>query len=307
MPKPLLQARADTIHAIRAFFKARDVLEVETLLLCSHSVTDVHIQSFPVTINETQTRYLQTSPEFAMKRLLAAGSGPIYQITKAFRREEAGRFHNPEFSMLEWYRPGFSDQNLMDEIDALLQSLLKSAKAERQTYQSLFKTHLHIDPLNTDIESVQALAKQQGIHIDAELDLDDWLSLLLCECIEPKIAKTRPLFITDFPKSQAALAKLDPDNPKVAKRFELYFKGFELANGFEEATDSAELRARFTDDNCKRHALNLETMTLDERFLHALNTLPDCSGVALGIDRLIMLILGKTDLSEVMSFPFETI
>lgn len=308
-----LKTRASLLKTIRDFFYARNVMEVETPSLSQASVTDIHLASFSTQFvgpgfAKGLPLYLQTSPEFAMKRLLAAGSGAIFQLAKAFRNEEAGRHHNPEFTMLEWYRPGFNAAQLMDEIDDLMTAVVGSEKAERISYQQAFITHLACDPLTASIEELTQLAKLQGFdHIaEQENDKDTLLQLLFCMCIEPKIGQQTPCFVYHFPASQAALAKLNTDDNRVAERFELYFKGMELANGFDELTEADEQRQRFIDDNNKRKAQSLAEVTVDERFLAALSHgLPQCSGVALGVDRLLMLALNAKRISDVIAFDVE--
>ncbi|MFY8352532.1 elongation factor P--(R)-beta-lysine ligase [Pseudoalteromonas sp. SSM20] len=308
-----LKARASLLKTIRDFFNARNVMEVETPSLSQASVTDIHLASFSTQFvgpgfAKGLPLYLQTSPEFAMKRLLAAGAGAIFQLAKAFRNEEAGRHHNPEFTMLEWYRPGFNAAQLMDEIDDLMIAVVGSEKAERISYQQAFITHLQCDPLTASIRDLTQLAKQQGFdHIaEQENDKDTLLQLLFCMCIEPKIGQQTPCFVYHFPASQAALAKLNTDDKRVAERFELYFKGMELANGFDELTEADEQRQRFIDDNNKRKAQGLAEVTVDERFLAALSHgLPQCSGVALGVDRLLMLALNAKRISDVIAFDVE--
>lgn len=308
-----LKARANIIKSIREFFYQRNVMEVETPSLSQASVTDIHLASFSTQFvgpgfAKGLPLYLQTSPEFAMKRLLAAGSGAIFQLAKAFRNEEAGRHHNPEFTMLEWYRPNFNAAQLMDEIDDLMMTLLGCESAERITYQDAFLTHLSCDPLTASVRELSALAAEQGFeHIAAqENDKDTLLQLLFCMCIEPKIGQQKPCFVYHFPASQAALAKLNSKDMRVAERFELYFKGMELANGFDELTEASEQRQRFITDNQKRVALGLPEVAIDERFLAALEQgLPQCSGVALGVDRVIMLALSAKHISEVLAFDIE--
>jgi lysyl-tRNA synthetase class 2 len=300
-----LKQRNQILATIRAFFAARNVWEVDTPLLCHSTATDPHIGSLSVSVNH-KTCYLQTSPEFAMKRLLAAGSGSIYQICKAFRAEEQGRLHNTEFTMLEWYRIGFDHHQLMDEMDALLQAALKTESAERITYRDVFKKYLDFDPLLADIAEFEKYARQQGFtniqnpHSD---DIDFWRHLLMSHCIEPQLGKTRPVFIFDFPTSQAALAKIRHDNPPVAERFEVYFQGIELANGYHELTDAIEQEKRFKADNQRRKAMQLPLIPADEHLLAALQKgFPECAGVALGIDRLVMLAIDAKIIGEVISF-----
>lgn len=293
---------------IRAFFAAREVWEVETPLLAHSTASDPHIASFAVSVAGNETTYLQTSPEFAMKRLLAAGSGSIYQLSKAFRSEEQGRLHNREFTMLEWYRVGFDHHQLMDEMDALLHLVLKTPPAERRTYRALFLHYLGIDPLLADAAALEKTAHQQGLgDIRSTLpeDIDFWRHLLMSHCIEPHVGKERPLYVTDFPASQAALAKIGTDGhtPPVAARFEVYFRGIELANGYHELCDPIEQEKRFLADMQRRALLQLPAIPLDTHLLAALTQgFPDCAGVALGIDRLVMLALDAETIGEVMSF-----
>lgn len=307
-----LKQRAHILQKIRTFFIERGVMEVETPLLCHASVTDPHIQSIPalfqsLSSHHTETCYLQTSPEYAMKRLLAAGSGPIFQLTKSFRQGEVGRFHNPEFTMLEWYRPGFDHHQLMNEMDALLQLVLKTPAAERKTYTGLFAELLQIDAHHATIEELKACAAHHQLHVAADIqDRDTWLQLLMSKYIEPRIGQEAPCFVYDFPASQAALAKIQPSTPPVASRFEVYFKGIELANGFHELQDVHEQRKRFENNIAERKKLKMSPMPIDEFFLSALaHGLPDCSGVALGIDRLIMLAVHAAAIKDVISFDFE--
>lgn len=307
-----LKRRAEILKEIRAFFAARQVMEVETPLLCRTSVTDPFIQSIPALI-ETQPEepeqryYLQTSPEYAMKRLLAAGSGAIFQITKAFRQGETGRLHNPEFTMLEWYQPGFDHHDLMSEMNDLLQTVANMPAAEMCSYRDVFLDHLDLDPHSAPLEELKLCASKHNVQIAGEIDgRDTWLQLLMSEYIEKHIGQNRPCFIYDFPASQAALARIKPGNPAVAARFEVYFHGIELANGFHELQNAAEQRQRFEKNNQERTRQGLPEMEIDESFLSALeHGLPDCSGVALGIDRLIMLSAGKNSLSEVLAFDFS--
>jgi elongation factor P--(R)-beta-lysine ligase len=309
----LLPLRATILNQIRQFFAERKVLEVETPLLSHATVTDKHLHSFQSDYyfadgQQKQTLYLQTSPEFAMKRLLAAGSGAIYQLCKAFRnRGESGCYHNPEFTMLEWYRPGFNHHELMDEVEALLKLILNCQSAQRFTYCELFQHFLQINPYQASIQQLKETAKQFQIVTENLDDLgqDDWLNLLMTHLIEPKLP-AHPIFIYDFPASQAALARLRPGNPALAERFEVYVQGLELANGFHELSSPSEQRQRFINDLTQRQKIGAAAIPIDERLLAALeHGLPDCAGVALGIDRLILLAANKSCLHEVMAFPLE--
>ncbi|SRR5579883_1070069 len=297
MSVEVLRARAKIISTIRNFFVERGVLEVETPLLSPATVTDPHILSIPA-IWKNQTFYLQTSPEFAMKRLLAAGSGSIFQICKAFRQDETAQYHHHEFTMLEWYRIGFDHHDLMNEMDELLQRVLNCEPAERMTYADIFEKYTGLNPHFASKEQFVARARQL-VEFSGELsDINDWLDLLFTHCIEPKMQHDRPIFVYDYPISQAALAKIRYETPKVASRFEVYFKGIELANGFHELQNSAEQRKRFEADLAYRKLHQLPEVPIDEDFLKALSNLPDCSGVALGLDRLIMLKLNAKTLAD---------
>lgn len=303
-------ARAELLRTIREFFYARNVLEVDTPLLSNGTVTDEHLDAFDTQFNfassgKPTTLYLQTSPEYAMKRLLCADSGSIYQVCKAFRHEGEGRWHNPEFTMLEWYRLGFDHFALMDEVDALLQETLNTASADKMTYQQAFQTYLKIDPLSADNDVLLKAMEEQNIDIHApqSLSYDSKLQLLFSYVIEPKIGNEKPCFIYDFPASQAALAKLSPVDERVAERFEVYYKGAELANGFHELSAAKEQRERFETDNEKRKETGLPAKPIDENFLSALDAgLPPCAGVALGIDRLLMLKTNAKHIQEVINF-----
>jgi lysyl-tRNA synthetase class 2 len=306
-----LKLRARILAEIRAFFSARDVLEVETPLLSAAAATDPHLDSFRTRYlgphaPHGRDCYLQTSPEFAMKRLLAAGSGPIFQICKAFRNGEAGRMHNPEFTMLEWYRPGFDHHALMDEVEALVDALLATGPGRRLTYRELFLEHAGVDPFA--IDAAQARDCLQAHGIQATLDEsapDEWLTLILTHVIEPRMGKGA-LFVYDFPASQAMLARLSPGVPPLAQRFELYVDGVELANGFHELNDAEEQRRRFEQELRQRHGQGLAALPLDEALIEALaHGLPDCAGVALGVDRLLMLAAGVGAIADVLSFPID--
>ncbi len=308
-----LRQRAAIMRRIREFFYARDVMEVETPSLSAASVTDVHLATFSTEFVGPGYAgglplYLQTSPEFAMKRLLAAGSGAIFQLCKAFRNEEAGSHHNPEFTMLEWYRPGFDEFALMAEIDDLMQLVLGVESAERLTYQQAFINALGVDPLTADISRLQQLATEQGFADIAahETHRDTLLQLLFCMKVEPTIGQEKPCFVYHFPASQAALAQICQHDQRVAGRFELYFKNMELANGFNELTNGKEQAARFNEDNQYREANGLKQVPMDERLIAALeHGLPQCAGVALGIDRLIMLATNKQKIKDVIAFDVE--
>ncbi|MFZ4791147.1 MAG: EF-P lysine aminoacylase EpmA [Candidatus Competibacteraceae bacterium] len=313
-----LRLRANLLARIRAFFAQRDVLEVETPALSAAAIPDQNLSSFAVHytgpgLRYGQTLYLHTSPEFPMKRLLAAGSGCIYQIARVFRDGEAGRRHNPEFTLLEWYRVGFDHHRLMDETVDLVTELLTGRvslrEPERLTYHEIFQRRLGLDPHRAMVPELAAGAKTQNLSIPPGMPVDDpdpWLDLLLTHCIEPELGQGRLTFVYDYPISQAALARVRPGDPPVGERFELYLNGVELANGFHELGDVREQRCRFEAENTARQAAGLPTMPVDEKLLAALEAgLPECAGVALGFDRLVMLAAGKTALAEAMAFSFE--
>jgi len=317
-----LVARAALLERAREFFAARAVLEVDTPLVVNAPVSDVHIHSASVRLageagtaapgRPAERLFLHTSPEYAMKRLLAAGSGDIYQICHVVRGNERGRLHNPEFTLIEWYRLGLSLGQLMDEVEALVRALLGEAApraSERVSYREVFLRKLGLDPL-TASEATLAQAAQPLGYRDADrvrgtgLGRDGWLELLMGSLVGPRLGRQRLTFVHGYPASQAALARLDPLDPRVAQRFELYCEGIELANGFHELTGAAEQRARFEEDNTRRRELGLPVYPLDERLLAALGArLPECAGVALGFDRTLMLATGAAHIDQVLPFP----
>lgn len=299
---------------LRRYFAAAGVLEVETPLACSSAGTDPALQPLraryagPVFPQGTDL-YLQTSPEFGMKRLLAAGAGSIYQICKAFRNGEAGRLHNPEFSILEWYRPGFGLAEMMDEVGAIARLALDQPELESvyESYAGLFRSVLGIDVFDSSAEQLQALAVRHHVlgAEGMELERDGWLDLLMSHLIQPKLGPDRLCFVTDYPSSQAALARLNPDG-RTAARFELFFSGIELANGYHELVEPDEQAQRFEADNCRRRGHGLPPIKVDRLLLGAMqHGLPDCSGVAVGLDRLLMLRLGESDIDRVLSFSLQ--
>lgn len=304
--------RARLLAEVRAFFTARDVLEVETPVLGHGGSTDVHMTSL-TTQAQTNTGerrlWLQTSPEFHMKRLLAAGSGPIFQLAKSFRDGEVGRRHNIEFTMLEWYRPGFTLNQLLEETAALIQMLIPHATPVRcYRYRALFHSCVGIDPFAAPLETLRTLAAQKAKMPEAALASearDTCLDLLMSTVIEPTLGQGELSAVVEYPASQAALARRhqDAEGDWVASRFELYVKGVELANGYDELTDADEQRRRFAEDNDMRRERGLMQVDVDERLLDALeHGMPEGAGVALGIDRVIQLALDKSHLEEVLSF-----
>ena len=308
-----LAERAGLLTQLRTFFSDRAVLEVDTPLLSQATVPDPGIDVFSLTPadNPATSRYLQTSPEFAMKRLLAAGTGDIYQISKAFRQGEAGRYHNPEFTLLEWYRVGWDHAALMREVAALLSTVLGTPGWQVWPYRELFRVLLGIDPMaDCDSGAVPEnwlrVAKMRLGDVPEELDRDTFLDLLMSHCIEPDIRDWGVVFVTDFPPSQAALARTAQiAGESVAARFECYVQGRELANGYWEQSDVQLLIEQLRADNARRKHRQLPERPIDERLLAAHeHGLPDCAGVALGIDRLLALKLGADSLQDVLSFAW---
>jgi len=302
-----IKARAELNGSVRAFFAAREVLEVETPILSAHATVDRYIDSF----STRDGQWLQTSPEFPMKRLLAAGFGAIFQIARVFRVEEQGRYHNTEFSMLEWYRPGFSMHALIDEVEALVETLAGlSGRFERLSYREAFLRHAGLDPFSADVAKLRAAAIGfgliQSVDFTDEVEPDFWLDLLMSLRVSPRLGQQNPSFLYDFPASQAALSRIRPaqgSEPAVAERFELFWRGIELANGFHELTDADEQRARFVADQNWRRTQGKVVPPYDAHLIDALAAgLPDCSGVALGLDRLLMLKLGLPELAATLAF-----
>lgn len=296
-----MQHRALVYQKIRAFFNAISYLEVDTPLLARATNTDVHIQSIAAKTFSSPA-YLQTSPEFAMKQLLVAGSGSIYQICHAFRDEEKGRLHHPEFSLLEWYSLGYDYQRLMDQLETLIGHLFeREISINRLRYFDSFKDVLKLDLTVATVTECQQVVDQHIAGIEtSQLSRDDCLDLLMSQVVAKSFRDFT--FVYDYPASQASLSKIKPDNPLLAERFELFYKDMELANGFTELTDAAEQRLRFERDNQKRADAGLVQYPLDEGFLQALEQgLPECAGVALGLDRLLMVMLQASTIRDVMS------
>lgn len=318
----LIRLRAETVSKIRAYFDREGLLEVDTPVLSAATVPDPFIESFHTRyIPLTQTMqhdayYLHTSPEFPMKRLLASGSGSIYQIAKVFRQGEAGRKHNPEFTLLEWYRVSWDHYQLMREVAALLNLLLSPfitlAETQYVTYEEAFQSALGINPhtvSHTELLTCTARAGLSGVLNDND-DRDRFLELLFSHIIEPQLGlhKQRSCIclLHHYPANQASLAKLAVHNGcQVAERFEIFVNGMELGNGFHELTDAVEQQARFTADNQHRKQMGIREIPMDDLFLQALTSLPDCAGVAIGIERLLMLMSGKQHINDVIAFPFE--
>jgi lysyl-tRNA synthetase class 2 len=307
----MIGRRAELLRDVREFFWQAGVLEVETPVCSRFGTTDPGIESFTTRYTGPEAPqglalYLQTSPEFPMKRLLCAGSGPIYQICKVFRDGELGSRHNPEFTLLEWYRPGYDHHALMDEVAGLVNRLSDVPLAvEKLTYRQAFERTLQIDPHQADVELLKQCAINQALPgaEDLTLNRDGWLDLLLSHLIEPHLGDNAMTFLYDYPASQAALARIGGESPPLAQRFELYLSGLEIANGFYELDDPTEQRQRFIVDNHMRQTENRVAIPMDERLLEALtNGMPACAGVALGIDRLLMVLEGCWDIREVVCF-----
>ena len=303
---PVLRKRAEWIDSIRAFFKTRNYLEVETPAMARFGITDVYLSNIKATFRN-QTYCLQTSPEYHMKRLLAAGSGPIFQLAKVFRDDELGRWHNPEFTLLEWYQLNIDHHALMQEVDALLQYVLHCRPMLKKTYQQAFLDACGIDPMTAAVEEFKQVLRRYDLHQvlpESEQDRDQYLFLLMSHVVELDLAKENaPVAVYDFPPSQASLAQM---NQGVAARFEVYFRGVELANGFHELTDANLQAQRFNEDVEARRTLGLPESLPDTYLIKALqHGLPPCSGVALGIDRLLALALDTNAIADVVAFDFS--
>lgn len=306
-PLEVLKMRAATIAAARRFFEQRGVMEVDTPVLGAATASDVNIASLDarVSLEGPKPFYLQTSPESAMKRLLAAGSGPVFQFARAFRDGEAGAMHNPEFVLLEWYRPGFDLDALMDEVADLVVCLLNAELAvERVSYRDAFISCAGIDPFTASLESMAALCRRSGL-VESPEDRNTALDLLLAARVQPALPPGC-VFLYHFPEDQAAQARVRREDPPVAERFELFVNGVELANGYRELTDAGELRSRMDADRALRRKRGLPEVAADQRLLRALeHGLPECAGVALGFDRLMGLKAGFDDIRRVMPFAID--
>ncbi|HDS0922219.1 TPA: EF-P lysine aminoacylase GenX [Stenotrophomonas maltophilia] len=307
-----LRQRAALNALIRAFFAERDVLEVETPILSEAGNTEPNIDSFHTRFSGhvdagIAQRWLRTSPEYPLKRLLAAGVGDCYELGRVFRNGEAGGRHNPEFTMLEWYRVGWEHHRLIDETVALVRAALaqvgREATLQVLDYRSLYQAHVGLDPFEASLEQLQA--PLAGVCIDADgLTRDDWLDLLMTHCIQPHFGDDQMTVVHDWPASQAALARVRPGTPPLAERFELYLGAVELANGYHELNDADEQRARFVRDHAVRQARGAMLPPLDQRLLDALPALPDCAGVAVGVDRLLMAMNRTARIADVLAFDF---
>ncbi len=312
---PRLQLRSEMLARVRGFFAQRAFLEVETPLLSADVVVDRYLDPLSVTLPDDprrpdcgKTLWLQTSPEFGMKRLLAAGGEAIYQITRSFRAGERGPLHNSEFTIVEWYRRGDDMRQGMQTLSDLAEALLQLGPAETVSYADAFRQHAGLDPHRATSEQLRAAAERLGLSVAdtfVQADRDNWLNLLLAEVVEPHLGQSRPTILYDYPAGQAALARTHGD-PPVAARFELYVRGIELANGYHELLDPSELRGRNEHANRQRKADGKPPLPAESRLLAAMEQgLPDCTGVALGFDRVVMLAAGATSIAEVMAFPLE--
>lgn len=307
----VLETRAELLRAARAFFAERGVMEVETPILSRARNSDPNIDS--ITADTTSPRYLRTSPEYSMKRLLAAGSGDIFELGRVFRRGERGRRHNPEFTMAEWYRVGTGYLELAGEVVEFIRHCARACGApaltdwpvRRVTYRDLCRETAGVDPFDTDEHELAALAAERGLA-PGSLDQNEWLDLLMAEVIQPSLPGESFTIVHDYPPEQAALSRVRDDDPPVAERFEVFAGQHELANGYQELTDAAVQRARFEREQKLRKARGDNAAPIDENLLAALeHGLPECSGVALGVDRLLMLILNLDDIGMVLSFPYD--
>ena len=308
-----LRLRAALNAMVRGFFAERDVLEEETPVFSQAGNTDPNIESFEAQFSGPAAagaprRWLRTSPEFALKRLLAAGVGHCYELGRVFRNGEFGRQHNPEFSMLEWYRVGWTHHQLMDETAELVQAALRlvgrSASVRETSYRQLYQDHFGFDAMTAGEAELRAPLAVYAIDDDG-LTRDDWLDLLMTHLVQPNFPANRILMVYDYPKSQAALARVRQGEVPVAERFELYLGPVELANGYRELGDADEQRERLARDHSLRRKRGQPLPAFDERLLAALPSMPDCAGVALGMDRLLQCLLGVDRLDEVLAIPFD--
>ena len=303
--RSMLVRRAALYRQIRQFFDRKEVLEVETPLLCDATALEPNLTSFLVADAQ---RYLQTSPEFAMKRLLASGSGPIYQLCKAFRQGEEGRRHNPEFSMLEWYQPGYCLDELIAEVEELVGEVMGERPLDVVSYAQVFQRYLDVNPFSAEYEHLQQLARERCGYQDDGKNRDDLLDVLMSQLIEPQLGDGCFTFVKDFPASAAALARIgrNPDGHAIAQRFELYVNGVELANGYDELLDAEEFANRCAANQHQRGQRNLPVYPSPTRLLRATSSIPACCGVALGVDRLLMLAVGQDNIADTLAFPFST-
>ena len=307
-----LRLRARLNALVRQFFAERGVLEVETPILSAAGNSDPNIESFSASFSGhvdagPRERWLRTSPEYPLKRLLASGVGDCYELGRVFRNGEAGGRHNPEFTMLEWYRVGWDHRQLMEETITLVEAALAMAgrrvEVVVESYRQLFLDELGLDPLHAPIDQLRAPLAEYGIGPEG-LGRDDWLDLLITHKLQPAFPRDRITVIHDYPASQCALARIRAGDPPMAERFELYLGRYELANGYHELNDGAEQRRRFERDNAVRRERGLREIPLDEHLLAVLDAMPDCAGVAMGMERLLMCLAGTDAIADVLAFPF---
>jgi len=312
----MLSSRSELTLAIHQFFSARDFIHVETPLLSHDTVVDRYIQ--PVGLQKSKLTgrdgdqeplWLQTSPEFCMKRLLASGATAIYQIAKAFRQGESGGRHNPEFTMLEWYRVGDDMRAGMELLSDFASAILKRPKSELLSYGDAFQKMAGVEPFVDPVDKFGETLLKHGVSISEfteETDRDFWLNLILTHLVEPKLGFEAPVIIYDWPPSQAALAIVRDDSPPVAERFELYVDGVELGNGYHELLDADELFRRNEQNNALRVSDGGDPLPVESRLLEAMRAgMPGCSGVAVGVDRLLMVLEGCQNIEQVIAFPLD--
>lgn len=309
-----LVARSEICWRIREYFHQSGFIEVHTPTLSRDTVVDRHIEPFSVFANaigmtgEDSTYYLQTSPEFCMKRLVASGLTAIYQICPAFRAGEKGAQHNPEFTMVEWYRVGDDQQAGIDLLVSVVQAATRIEATTQLTYRQAFSEQVGVDPLDASVEHLGEIASKRidGITASWGTDRDDWLNLLFSHLVQPKLGGSQPAVVTNYPASQSALARISDSDSATAERFELFWQGVELANGYHELTDASELEQRNALVNRQRQADGHPALPGESRLLNAMHSgLPGCAGCALGLDRLVMAVLQENDLSSVVAFPID--
>lgn len=304
-----LQARARALSQVRRFFAQRNVMEVETPLVCSHTVTEPNIQSFAVE-HLNQKKFLQTSPEYAMKRLLAAGTHDIFQISKCFRQGEVGPYHNPEFTMIEWYRLGYTLSQIMQETVTFISEMISCSRNTDEvfycTYDEFFQQATGIPFSDLTCEGIEHLSLKHGLQAGPSMCVTEMVDFLFAHFVHEHLASKRLTCIYHYPVEQAALAKLNSDNKMVADRFEVFYGSLELANGYVELIDHKVQLERFNEDQLARRQRGLESVTIDHYLLDAQkHGLPECAGVAVGFDRLLMLALNAKSINEVISFDWQ--
>jgi lysyl-tRNA synthetase class 2 len=307
-----LRQRAFLLSKIRKYFALESVLEVETPILSSAGNTDIHIESFKSNQikADANTSYLRTSPEFPLKRLLCSGVGDVYELGKVFRKGEVSKTHNVEFTLLEWYRINFNYIQLIQDVTSLFEFIFSSfefqlPKADIFTFSEVFKHFLNIDVSQISVTQLNFNCNEYG-YSGSQLNKDEGLDYLFATQVQPRFDKQCLTFITHYPASQAALAQINPNDPTTALRFEVFYQGLELGNGYQELTDANELSHRFKRDNLFRTDNQMEEIVIDSQMLFAMRQgMPECSGIAIGVDRLLMALLKSDDIAEVLSFSAE--